>query len=418
MARRKIREFDAKRIVCPMLGLGLRAVQVTSSNELKALSAKNPWLKSEKLVAKPDMLFGQRGKNNLVLLNATLQEAEKFMGELLGKDVEVNGAKGPVTHFIVEPFVQHELEHYLSISSTREGALVRFSLSGGVQVEENWGLVREAKVAVGQEPQLEPLVEGAPADRRGKLLSFIRSCLRAFDELDLSLLEMNPFTFDSKGNPFPLDMRAEVDDTAHFRDAKKWGDLQFPQPFGRSLYPEEQFVRDLDEKSGSSLKLTMLNPNGRIWTIVAGGGASVIYADTVVDLGYGSELANYGEYSGNPNEEETYAYAKTILDLATRNPDGKPIAILIGGGIANFTDVAQTFKGIIRAIREFRDRLAKANARIFVRRGGPNYETGLALMRKLGTELGLEIDVYGPEASMTKIVPMAIEYVKAKKAAS
>ena len=42
----------------------------------------------------------------------------------------------------------------------------------------------------------------------------------------------------------------------------------------------------------------MLNQAGRIWTMVAGGGASVIYSDTICDLGGGAELANYGEYSG------------------------------------------------------------------------------------------------------------------------
>ena len=50
-------------------------------------------------------------------------------------------------------------------------------------------------------------------------------------------------------------------------------------------------------KTGASLKLTILNPDGKIWLMVAGGGASVIYTDTVVDLGGMSELANYGEYS-------------------------------------------------------------------------------------------------------------------------
>ena len=34
-------------------------------------------------------------------------------------------------------------------------------------------------------------------------------------------------------------------------------------------------------QTSASLKLTVLNPKGRIWTMVAGGGASVIYADTV-----------------------------------------------------------------------------------------------------------------------------------------
>lgn len=40
------------------------------------------------------------------------------------------------------------------------------------------------------------------------------------------------------------------------------------------------------------------------------------------------------------------------LQCATTNPDGRKRALLIGGGIANFTDVAATFNGIIRALRE------------------------------------------------------------------
>lgn len=55
-------------------------------------------------------------------------------------------------------------------------------------------------------------------------------------------------------------------------------------------------------------------------------------------------MANYGEYSGAPSEQQTYEYAKTILNLMTKekNPEGK--ILLIGGGIANFTNVAATFK--------------------------------------------------------------------------
>ena len=40
---------------------------------------------------------------------------------------------------------------------------------------------------------------------------------------------------------------------------------------------QEAYVAELDAKSGASLKLTILNKKGRIWTMVAGGGASVIY---------------------------------------------------------------------------------------------------------------------------------------------
>lgn len=58
------------------------------------------------------------------------------------------------------------------------------------------------------------------------------------------------------------------------------------------------------------------------------------------DLGFAQELGNYGEYSGAPNTAETYAYAKTVLECVTANPDGRGRALLIGGGIANFTGKA------------------------------------------------------------------------------
>ena len=55
-------------------------------------------------------------------------------------------------------------------------------------------------------------------------------------------------------------------------------------------------------------------------------------------------IFSLGEYSGGPNEQQTYVYAKTVLDLICRHPhvDGK--VLIIGGGIANFTNVADTFK--------------------------------------------------------------------------
>ncbi|MBN1827935.1 MAG: ATPase, partial [Deltaproteobacteria bacterium] len=196
-----------------------------------------------------------------------------------------------------------------------------------------------------------------------------------------------------------------------FHCMDKWGALEFPKAFGASKRPEEARVEAIDAKTGASLKLSVLNPDGRIWLMIAGGGASVIYADTVVDLGYMKELANYGEYSGNPSTEDTYEYTKTILDLMTRkaDPKGRHKYLIIGGGIANFTDVASTFTGVINAIDEYADALKKVNAKIFVRRGGPNYKTGLAMMKKLGERLGIPMEVYGPDLHMTRVVKLALE---------
>jgi ATP citrate (pro-S)-lyase len=119
------------------------------------------------------------------------------------------------------------------------------------------------------------------------------------------------------------------------------------------------YIRELDSKTGASLKLTILNHAGRIWTMVAGGGASVVYADTISDLGFGKELANYGEYSGAPSTEHTYEYAKTLIGLMTKERDPRGKILIVGGGIANFTDVAATFTGLIKAITNFQDDLKK-----------------------------------------------------------
>jgi ATP citrate (pro-S)-lyase len=171
------------------------------------------------------------------------------------------------------------------------------------------------------------------------LASFILVLFQVYRHLNFTYLEINPLVFTSNGNVAPLDLAAKIDETAAFLNASDWGHLDFPPPFGRNEYPEEAYIRELDSKTGASLKLTILNPMGRIWTMVAGGGASVVFADTISDLGYASELANYGEYSGAPSTEATFEYAKTLIGCMTkqRHPKGK--IFLIGGAIANFTDV-------------------------------------------------------------------------------
>lgn len=40
-------------------------------------------------------------------------------------------------------------------------------------------------------------------------------------DLDFSFIEMNPFTL-VNGEPYPLDMRGELDDTAAFKNFKKY----------------------------------------------------------------------------------------------------------------------------------------------------------------------------------------------------
>ncbi|MED6196555.1 ATP-citrate synthase alpha chain protein 2, variant 3 [Stylosanthes scabra] len=359
------------------------------------------------------MLFGKRGKSGLVALNLDLPQVTDFVKARLGVQLDIGGCKAPITTFIVEPFVPHDQEFYLSIVSERLGSTISFSDSGGIKIEENWDKVKTIFLPTEKPMTPEacaPLIATLPLEIRGTIGNFIIGVFAVFQDLDFSFLELNPFTL-VNDKPYPLDMRGELDDTAAFKNFNKWGNIEFPLPFGRVLSPTESFIHSLDEKTSASLKFTVLNPKGRIWTMVAGGGASVIYDDTVGDLGYASELGNYAEYSGAPNEEEVLQYARVVIDCATAEPDGRKRALLIGGGIANFTDVAATFSGIIRALKEKETKLKAARMHIYVRRGGPNYQTGLEKMRSLGEELGIPIQVYGPEATMTGICKQAIDCI-------
>ena len=422
MAQKAIREADGKIMMARLLKdytggkykVQNRYISVGPKTDLKKLPNKYKWLQEEKLVVKPDQLIKRRGKSNLLLLNADWEDVEKWIRGRMNRKVTVGNATGVLDHFIVESFVPHDEkdEYYVAITSEREGDKILFHHEGGINVGDVDAKAVKLFVSIGEMPTAkeieEELLGKVPKERKVLIADFIEGLFKYYADLNYGYLEINPFVVDGR-NVVPLDLAAKLDDTAAFVSGRKWGDIEFPSPFGRMLTKEEEYIEELDSKTGASLKLTVLNPEGRIWTMVAGGGASVIYADTITDLGFMDEMANYGEYSGDPNEEFTYLYARTVLDLMTRKKNPKGKFLLIGGGIANFTDVANTFKGIIRALREYKKKLQDKKVKIFVRRGGPNYKEGLSNMITLGEELGVPIEVYGPETHMTKIVSMALK---------
>ena len=362
--------------------------------------------------------------------------------------------------FIIEPFCPHpqETEYYVCINSLRDGDYILFTHEGGVDVGDVDAKAKKMCVPVlGGLPTVGQIAKNLlggntctlltknllvilvpkkdiPVSKHKTFAEFIARLYAVYTDLQFTYLEINPLvvleTPGSVPRIYALDLAAKLDQTADFECGKKWSmarqdskssspnsampswgpPMEFPAPFGREMTKEEAYIAELDAKTGASLKLTVLNPQGRIWTMVAGGGASVVYSDAIAAHGFSHELANYGEYSGAPSESQTYEYAKTLLDLMTRgapHPDGK--FLFIGGGIANFTNVASTFKGIIRALKEYQTPLQVHHVKIFVRRAGPNYQEGLRLMRSLGDNLGVEIHVFGPEMHVTGIVPLALK---------
>ncbi|KAI9316662.1 citrate synthase-like protein [Dichotomocladium elegans] len=425
------------------------AFGVALKQKLDFLEQAYPWLLTDKLVAKPDQLIKRRGKHGLLTLNKTWPEARKWIEERAGKEIKIERTTGILKTFLIEPFTPHpaNTEYYICINSVREGDYVLFTHEGGIDVGDVDAKALKLLVGVDQPfPNADEikttLLKDVPEFKRDVLVEFITRLYSVYVDLNFTYLEINPLVVtDPVEGQTPqvmyLDLAAKLDQTAEFESGPKWAiarapqnigasssgqqqqqqqqhadqgpPMVFPAPFGRELSKEEAYIQELDGKTGASLKLTILNRNGRVWTMVAGGGASVVYSDAIAALGFADELANYGEYSGAPTETQTYEYAKTILELMTRgepHPEGK--ILFIGGGIANFTNVATTFKGIIRALTDFKQALITHKVRIFIRRGGPNYQEGLRAMRQLGETLGVEIQVFGPETHITEIVPLAL----------
>ncbi|KAG1669380.1 hypothetical protein FOA52_004031 [Chlamydomonas sp. UWO 241] len=252
MARKKVREYDAKRVLkaafARLLGVQLPIVvaQVKEGIDFGELLQQNPWLSTTKLVVKPDMLFGQRGKHDLLGINLDYGQAQTFIKERLNRVVTVNECTGPITTFVIEPFQPHKEEYYLSVQSDRLGYEILFCEAGGVDIEEHWDKLR-TREAGGLDIKehwdklrtikfdtldelnghvVAPLISMLPMEVRPQLEAFIIGIFKVFLDLDATLLEMNPFTLIPMADgappaPFPLDIRLELDDTARFRSAPK-----------------------------------------------------------------------------------------------------------------------------------------------------------------------------------------------------
>ncbi|EFP11051.1 hypothetical protein CRE_30753 [Caenorhabditis remanei] len=402
------------------------AFHVKAGDKFADVAAKYDWLAHDnKGVVKPDQLIKRRGKLGLVKIG-TPSELEAWFEKTANTYVKVGQTEGRLHTFIVEPFCAHtdDEEMYIAIYSERCRDVIMFYEQGGVDIGDVEEKARAVHIPVKlddsemsiTERELDVLL--GPCKEKDVIRKFVKNLYEAYKTLHFTYLEINPFVL-TNGKIHILDLAAKLDETANFLCSDKWSSrtasariarsIEFPAPFGRDLTTEEQYISDMDAKTGASLKLTILNRQGRVWTMVAGGGASVVFTDTVCDLGGASELANYGEYSGDPSESQTYEYAKTILSVMTEGtprPDGK--VLIIGGSIANFTNVAKTFGGIVRAFETFIDKLKEHKVSIYVRRGGPNYQEGLRRVKDAATKLEIPIYVFGPETHMTAIVGAAL----------
>lgn len=375
-----------------------RYVVLDRGEKLADQAAAHPWLKETKLVVKAHEAVGSRMKLGLVKVDLDFKGAEKAAQEILGKTV----GQLTVAQVIVSEMVPHDAEYYAAVKSTREGADILLASCGGIEIEGQWDRVKRLSVPVGKNPDakaLEKLAKeaGFANDLVPQVADFASKLFQCYDQEDAQYLEVNPLGLRSDKTLTALDAVVLLDGDARFRHPD-W-DFAFAAEFGRPYTENELAVQAVDAKVKGSVKLIEI-PGGDIALLPAGGGASVFYSDAVVNLG--GKIANYAEYSGDPPDWAVEALTERVCAL----PNIKHI--IVGGAIANFTNVKATFTGIIAAFRKAKAAGKLDGVKIWVRRGGPYEKEGLAAMRELEKE-GFDIHVHDRHTPLTDIVDYALK---------
>ena len=345
-------------------------------------------------VVKVDQGIKKRFKQGLVKIGVLANEISAV--------VEPWKEKG-FSQFIAEPLLDHAVteEQYFSLERVREGIRMLHAAEGGVDIEAHPEAVQTYVIADASD------IAGI-AKKSGIPEKFLLNTVEAFEKKMFGFLEINPLVI-KDGEAHLLDAAALVDSSGEFFVRGSWTAKDIVKT--KAKHESEGRVEELAKTTPASLKLSVINPDGSLFFLLAGGGGSIVIADEAELEGAGKLIANYGEYSGGPTREETYLYAREVLSLLLSSKAPKK-ALVIAGGVANFTDVKKTFAGIIDALSEQSDELRKQGVKVFVRRGGPNEAEGLSAMKAFLEQEKLLGSVHGSDEVITKAVEDAIAFVK------
>lgn len=396
MAHKPIREYDAKKYFFESIWKKYTWLQIQSKKDLENLE------KNKKYVIKPDELFGKRGKYGLLGIDLDSVWVEKWFEKYFNQPQTIGKKSWILSTFLVEEFIPHKEEYYVSIKQERDFDEIFFSSEWGIDIEENWEKVLSLKVWIWEEISLSEIEKNFQIHDK-KIMQVILDLFVFYREKDFVYLEVNPFCFDERNwDLVLLDMVAKADDSAFYLQKNIWWEKDFPKPFWEIQTDAEQYIWDLDRKTGASLKYTLLNPEGKIWTLFSGGGGSLVLSDTLGYLWFWDEIANYGEISWDPDRNFTFEYTKTIFWKMFEAKD--PKYLIIGGAIANFTQIDKTFAWIIDAIEIYKDDFLQKNIQILVRRWWLNDIKWLKLLWDACKKWWISCKLTGSESYMTDIL--------------
>jgi succinyl-CoA synthetase beta subunit len=348
-------------------------------------------LGTEVIVVKAQIHAGGRGKGGGVKLARSPEQARTIAGEMLGMKL-VTHQTGPegreVRVLLVEEGLPIDKEFYLGLVLDRASGRLVFMASpaGGMDIE---------KVAADTPEQIfketiDPAVGfrafqarklafalGLPSELIGQAAKFMQALYQATEQMDASLVEINPFLLTKDKRLIALDAKINFDDNALFR------------------HQEFLELRDLNEEDpleieASKFDLNYIKLDGNIACMVNGAGLAMATMD-IIKLA-GGEPANFLDVGGGASQERVEAAFRILL----ADEHVRAVLINIFGGIVRCDMVA---RGVVGAAKNLGVKVP-----VVVRLEGTNVEEGQRVIRE--SDLGFTV-ANGMQDAAEKVVALA-----------
>ena len=321
----------------------------------------------KKWMVKVQAHAGGRGKAGGVKCVHDAEEARAFAQQWLGKNLITyqTDAKGqPVSKILVEACTAISQELYLGAVIDRSSCRIVFmaSLEGGVEIEQV-AAERPERIlktfidpltgpqsSQGRELALGLELEG---DQINQFIELFLGLAKLFQDLDLSLLEINPLVITSEGNLQCLDGKINIDGNALYRQPK----LQ------EMADPSQDDEREV---LAAHWDLNYVALDGNIGCMVNGAGLAMGTMD-IIQL-HGGKPANFLDVGGGTTKERVTEAFKIILS------DENVVTVLVNifGGIVRCDLIAE---GVIGAVEE-----VGVEIPVVVRLEGNNSELGCEVL--------------------------------------
>src|SRR5436309_11208913 len=326
------------------------------------------------VVVKAQIHAGGRGKGGGVKLAKSADEAAELAGNMIGMNL-VTVQTGPegrrVQKVLIEEGLDIRKELYLGIAIDRKAGKPVFmaSASGGIDIEEvaakNPELILKEYVepGLGLQPfQARRLAFGLGLDPElvNDAVQLMIGLYKAFEEMDASLAEINPFLVTADNKVYALDAKMNFDDNALYRhkDVKELRDLNEEDPL---------------EIEASKFGLNYIKLDGNVACMVNGAGLAMATMD-IIKLA-GGNPANFLDVGGGASAEQV----KNAFRILLSDKNVKAVLINIFGGIMRGDRIAE---GVISASRE-----VGLPVPVVVRLEGTNVELGKEILAKSGLPL-------------------------------